>query len=182
MKQKLRLFTIHQTVASLQQTNILNPSNIWYPALDESNRMEYAYFIIHQGKILLLKMVANWNPFFKKSTGFTSSTFPIQPDFSQNQPAAITLNTGSPRTLVDAHLTTSIEDRHISHGRCVQIIRSKAYFRNIENPKLVGLPYNAALKHSCTYKELQATFESWRVRHWCWASQKGMLVTERVMI
>ena len=91
MKQKLRLFTIHQTVASLQQTNILNPSNIWYPALDESNRMEYAYFIIHQGEILLLKMVANWNPFFKKSTGFTSSTFPIQPDFSQNQPAVITL-------------------------------------------------------------------------------------------
>jgi hypothetical protein len=37
--------------------------------------------------------------FFCKSTGFTSSTFPIQPDFSQNQPATITLNTGSPRTL-----------------------------------------------------------------------------------
>ena len=35
-----------------------------------------------------------------KSTGFTSSTFPIQPDFSQNQPAAITLNTGSPRALI----------------------------------------------------------------------------------
>jgi hypothetical protein len=34
-----------------------------------------------------------------KSIGFTSSTFPIQPDFSQNQPAAITLNTGSPWTL-----------------------------------------------------------------------------------
>ena len=34
------------------------------------------------------------------STSFTSSTFPIQPDFSQNQLAAITLNTGSPRTLV----------------------------------------------------------------------------------
>jgi hypothetical protein len=37
--------------------------------------------------------------FLKKSTSFTSSTFPIQPDFSQNQPASITLNTGSPRTL-----------------------------------------------------------------------------------
>jgi hypothetical protein len=37
--------------------------------------------------------------FLFKSTGFTSSTFPIQLDFSQNQPAAITLNTGSPRTL-----------------------------------------------------------------------------------
>ena len=31
---------------------------------------------------------------FFKSIGFTSSTFPIQPDFSQNQPAAITLNAG----------------------------------------------------------------------------------------
>ena len=47
-------------------------------------------------------MVANWNPFFIyfKSTGFTPSTFPIQPNFSQNQPAAITLNTGSPQTLL----------------------------------------------------------------------------------
>jgi hypothetical protein len=36
---------------------------------------------------------------FFKSTGFTSSTFLIQPDFSQNQLAAITLNTGSPQTL-----------------------------------------------------------------------------------
>jgi hypothetical protein len=36
---------------------------------------------------------------FFLSTGFTSSTFSIQPDFSQNQPATITLNTGSPRTL-----------------------------------------------------------------------------------
>ena len=51
-------------------------------------------------KIILLKMVPDWNPFFFKSTGFISSTFPIQPDFSQNQPAAITLNTGSPRTLM----------------------------------------------------------------------------------
>jgi hypothetical protein len=38
--------------------------------------------------------------FFLKGTGFTSSTFPIQPDFSQNQPAASTLNTGSPRALL----------------------------------------------------------------------------------
>jgi hypothetical protein len=63
--------------------------------------MKSTYFTIHPGK----------NPppqnggrlksgFFVKSTGFTSSTFPIQPDFSQNQPAAITLNTGSPRTLL----------------------------------------------------------------------------------
>jgi hypothetical protein len=40
-----------------------------------------------------------WGYFFK-STGFTSSTIPIQPDFSQNQPAAITLNTSSPRTFI----------------------------------------------------------------------------------
>ena len=35
-------------------------------------------------------MAAGWNPvFFSKSTSFTSSIFPIQPDFSQNLPAAI---------------------------------------------------------------------------------------------
>ena len=45
-------------------------------------------------------MDADWNPvLFFKSTGFASSTFPIQPDFSQNQPAAITQITGSPRAL-----------------------------------------------------------------------------------
>jgi hypothetical protein len=38
--------------------------------------------------------------FFSKSTGFASSTFPIQPDFSKNQPAAMTVNAGSPRTLL----------------------------------------------------------------------------------
>jgi hypothetical protein len=46
---------------------------------------------------------SKWLPveirFLFKSTGFTSSTFSIQPDFPQNQPAAITLYTGSPRTL-----------------------------------------------------------------------------------
>jgi hypothetical protein len=45
------------------------------------------------------------NPFFVfvfKKHRFTSSTFPIQPDFPQNQPAAITLlNTGPPRTLLE---------------------------------------------------------------------------------
>jgi hypothetical protein len=40
---------------------------------------------------------------FLESTSFTSSTFPIQPDFSQNQPAAVTLNPGSPRTLASIH-------------------------------------------------------------------------------
>jgi hypothetical protein len=63
--------------------------------------MKFPYFIIHPGKNsppqngYRLKSVL-----FLKSTGFTSSTFPIEPDFSQNQPAAITLNTGSPRTLL----------------------------------------------------------------------------------
>jgi hypothetical protein len=63
--------------------------------------MKSAYFTIHPGK--------NPSPqngcqlksfFFSKSTGFTSSTFPIQPDFSQNQPGVITLNTGSPQPLI----------------------------------------------------------------------------------
>ena len=99
MKQKLRLSAIHQIATSLQRTHNLNPRTIWYPALDESNWMKSAYFTIHLGK----------NPppqngcrlksaFFFKSTNFHSSTFPIQPDFSQNQPAAITMNTGCPWT------------------------------------------------------------------------------------
>ena len=50
MKQKLRLFVIHQTAINLQQINNLNPGTKWYPALDESNRMKLAYFTIHQGK------------------------------------------------------------------------------------------------------------------------------------
>ena len=102
MKQKLWLFAIHQTVTGLQWTNNLNPRTIWYLALDESNRMKSTYFTIRPGKNPLLK----WLPveicfIIIKSAGFTSSTFPIQPDFSQNQLATITLNTGSPRTLHD---------------------------------------------------------------------------------
>ena len=68
--------------------------------------MKSAYFTIHPGKNpppqngCRLK----FNFFFFKSTGFTSSTFPIRSDCSQNQPAAITLNTGSPRTLVSPTL------------------------------------------------------------------------------
>ena len=63
----------------------------WNPHVSQFIRVEF----------LLLKMVAGWNLifFFFKSTGFTSSSLPIQPDFSQNQQAAFTLNTGSPRTL-----------------------------------------------------------------------------------
>jgi hypothetical protein len=99
MKQKLRLFAIHQTTIRLQRTDNLNLRTRWYPALDESNRMKSAYFKIHPGK---KSSSSKWLPVeisFFLSTGFTSSTFPIQPDFSQNQLAAITLNTGSPQTL-----------------------------------------------------------------------------------
>jgi hypothetical protein len=54
--------------------------------------MKFVYFTIHPGKNpppqngCRLKFI-----FFLKSTGFTSSTFPIQPEFSQSQPPAITL-------------------------------------------------------------------------------------------
>jgi hypothetical protein len=50
MKQKLRLFAIHQTATSLQRTNNPNPRTRWYPTLDESNWMKSAYFTIHPGK------------------------------------------------------------------------------------------------------------------------------------
>jgi hypothetical protein len=67
--------------------------------------MKSAYFKTHPDK----NPPPQWLPveirFFFGSTGFASSTFPIQPDFSQNQLAAITLKTGSPRTLV--HLQTN---------------------------------------------------------------------------
>jgi len=105
MKQKLRSFDIHQTATSLQRTYNLNPTTIWYPALNESNQMKSTYFTIHPGKNpppqngCRLKSVFI-HLFIFKSTDFTSSTFPIQPNFPQNHPAAITLNTRSPRTLV----------------------------------------------------------------------------------
>jgi hypothetical protein len=50
MKQKLRMFVIHQTTTSLPGTYNLNPRTIWYPTLDESDRMKSTYFIIHMGK------------------------------------------------------------------------------------------------------------------------------------
>jgi hypothetical protein len=70
-------------------------------------------------KIVLLKMVAGCNPFFYyKKHRFTSSTCPIQPDFSQNLPVAITLNTKSPRTLVRRTLSVSRRNsREESFGR-----------------------------------------------------------------
>ena len=74
---------------------------------DPRNRMKSAYFKIHMGKNPPPQNDYQLKSIFLKSTNFTSSTFPIQPDFSQNQPAAITLNTGSPGTLPDAHLTTA---------------------------------------------------------------------------
>jgi hypothetical protein len=104
MKQKIYLFTIHQTATSLQRTNNLNPRTRWYPALDESNRMKSTFLTIHPGKNPPPQNGASWNPF--KSTGFTSSTFPIQLDFSQNQPCTITLNTGSPRTLSHSRVSS----------------------------------------------------------------------------
>ena len=100
MEQKLRMFAMHQTATSLQRTYNLNPRIKWYPVLNESNRMKSLYFIIHLGRNpppqngCRLKSIS-----FFKSIGFTSSTFPIQPGFSQNQPDASTLNTGSPRTV-----------------------------------------------------------------------------------
>jgi hypothetical protein len=50
MKQKPRMFIIHQTATSLQQADNLNPRTRWYPALDEWNRMISAYFTLHLGK------------------------------------------------------------------------------------------------------------------------------------
>jgi hypothetical protein len=96
------MFAIHQTATSLQRTNDLNPRTKGYPTLDESNRIEIRLFHNSSGKNsppqngCQLKSVL-----FFKDTGFTSSTFSIQPDFSQNQLAVITLNTGSPRTLLE---------------------------------------------------------------------------------
>jgi hypothetical protein len=43
MKQKLRMFIIHQTVISLQHTYNSNLRTIWYTALDESNRIKSAH-------------------------------------------------------------------------------------------------------------------------------------------
>jgi hypothetical protein len=66
--------------------------------------MKSAYFAIHTGRNPPPQNGCRFKSgFFSKSTGFTSSIFPFQPDFSQNQPAAITLNTGSPRTLLHTH-------------------------------------------------------------------------------
>jgi hypothetical protein len=64
--------------------------------------MKYAYLLIHPDKNPPPQNGCRLKSVFLKSTSFASSTFPIQPDFPQNQPAAITLNTGSPRTLPHA--------------------------------------------------------------------------------
>jgi hypothetical protein len=57
-------------------------------------------------------MVASWNPFFFLKHWFHILHFP--PDFPQNQPAAITLNTGSPQTL--ARLTYNTYNGLGHHG------------------------------------------------------------------
>ena len=82
--------------------------------LDESNRLKSVYFTIHPGKNpppqngCRLKSILF---IYFKSTGFTSSTFPIEPDFSQNQPATITLNTGFPRTLASVNADAKLKGR-----------------------------------------------------------------------
>ena len=62
-------------------------------------------------KIFLLKIIAGWNPFFFfQKHRFHFLHFPNSTDFSQNQPAANTLNTGSPRTLASDHRDYLCED------------------------------------------------------------------------
>ena len=100
MKQKLRLFTIHQTATSLRHTVNLNPRTRWYPALDESNRMKSAYFTIHPGKnlppqngcrlksILFLKAsvshppLSQFNRILKKPTGCHYTKYRFSPDIA----------------------------------------------------------------------------------------------------
>ena len=80
-------------------------------------------------------MIASWNPLCCfKSTGFTSSTFPIQPDIPQNQPAAITLNTGSPRTLGVVTPPWRMENYHCRP----HVVRIYALFTHLDL-KSVGL-------------------------------------------
>jgi hypothetical protein len=55
--------------------------------------------------------------FVFEGTGFTSSTFPIQPDFSQNQPATITLNTGSPQTLRQRKAKAKAKEAKLREGK-----------------------------------------------------------------
>ena len=99
----------------LKIENLPKPKNIWYLTLDELNQMKYAYFKIHpdnylpphnncQLKSALFVSILFCFVLFCLNIGFTSSIFPIQSDFSQNQLAVITLNTGSPRTLIQSHL------------------------------------------------------------------------------
>ena len=74
--------------------------------------MKSAYFTIYLGKNAPPQNGCRLKSVFLccKSTRFTSSTFPIQLDFSQKQPAAITLNTGSPGTLIQsmAHVRQTV--------------------------------------------------------------------------
>jgi hypothetical protein len=50
MKQKLRMFAIHQITISLQRTNKLNPRTRLYLVLDEPNLVKSTYFTIHLAK------------------------------------------------------------------------------------------------------------------------------------
>jgi hypothetical protein len=101
MKEKLHLFAIHQTATSLQRTDDLNPRTILYPALDESNWMKSAYFIINPGRKPPPQNGCQLKSgFFLKAPVSHPPLSQFNRTFQQNQPAAITLNTGSPQTLL----------------------------------------------------------------------------------
>ena len=71
----------------------------WIPPISQFIQVE---FLLLKWLHVEICFVFNFN---FRSLNFTSSIFPIQPNFSQNQPAAITLNTSSPRTLLPSITT-----------------------------------------------------------------------------
>ena len=150
MKRRLQLFVIHQTTTSLQWTNNLNPRTRWYPALDESNRMKSTYFTIYPDKNPPHQNGCGLKSVFIyfKSTGFTSSTFPIQLAISPNQPVAITLNTGSPQTLF--HRGISYRGRPLYKISIYSILvcggRRQQRFLEIKSIRLIALPRNGVLE------------------------------------
>ena len=105
--------------------------------------MKSVYFIIHLGKNPPPQNVCRLKSAFFL-IGFTSSTFPIQPDFSQNQPAAITLNTGSPRTLEPLFVRMGPpRPARLPFGQKGQVGENKQVERDSDEARLspeVGLP------------------------------------------
>ena len=122
--------------------------------------MNSAYFTIHLGKnppqngCRLKSFLFN---FFFKSTGFTSSTSPDRaPDFSQNQPAAITLNTGSPRTLsrslplslglshcICVCVCVSLHTAAAAQTTCPVVESSSVYSSLVDSSSVCSLPVRA---------------------------------------